>query len=61
MDDLEFCQPAFPHAGFATVHAGLHSKKNQLCLRNWELGNGLKEGGPDARLLESEKEGRKWK
>lgn len=61
MDDLESRQPAFPHVRFATVHAGLHSKKKQLHLRNQELGNGLQEGGVNAGPAESEWVGRKWK
>lgn len=61
MGDLESCRPAFPHAGFATVHAGLHSKQKQLQLRNQELGNMLNEWELDARLVESKQEGRKWR
>lgn len=51
----------FPHAGFATVHAALHSEKKQLHLKHQELGNGLKEGGARARLVERDRERRKLK
>jgi hypothetical protein len=57
MGDLESCRPAFPHTGFAMVHAGLHSKQKQLHLRNQELGNELNEWKADARLVESKQEG----
>lgn len=38
------------------VHAGLHSEKKQLHLRNQELGNGLREGGANAGLVERDQE-----
>lgn len=47
--------------GLPRFMLGITARKKQFHLRNQELGNGLKEGGVVARLVESEREGRKWK